>query len=377
MKSAFFSARREAFAVLASVLMVGAQAQTGACPPGWQLEARHDQHSDALALRDYGDDASRKLVPRDGRNLAYLDTALRASRSSCSGGGDGGGVGSTWSLLARQSATLVVSRGALALATDAALAGRPQQDQRWDVSGRYLGFAGGGVEWQAAWSPRPGWTLDMGVQALALRHLRERRVEGQAGFDVASQAYRFDLRSFEAGDRLDFPFQSGVASNGWGLLFSGQLAWQAGAFGARASWHDAGWLRWSRLPQQDAQLASATQAVDADGFVIYRPLIQGLNSQPGRTVRPPLRTRVAVDWRPDARSRLELRLDGIHGYGLLPAVGASREFGDLRLGLTWRSHERRATLALDWRGLSAVVGADRLGPEARSQEIALRYRWPL
>ena len=108
--------------------------------------------------------------------------------------------------------------------------------------------------------------------------------------------------------------------------------------------------------------------------MIYRPLIRGLNSQPGRTLRPPLRTRVAVDWRPDARSRLELRLDGIQGYGMLPAIGASREFGDLRVGLDWRSHERRATLALDWHGLNAVIGADRLGRGARSQELALRYR---
>lgn len=370
MRTVNLPARRSASAVLASALTAGsaAQAQNTDCQAQWRFDARHEQHSDALALRDFGDGATAKLAPRDGRNLAYLDTELRAGRSGCGG---------TWSLLARQSATLVASRGALDLALDAARPGRPARNEQWDVHGSYLGFAGAGVEWQGAWSPRPGWTLGLGAQGLALRHLRERQIDGQAGFDAANQAYRFDLNSFEAGDRLDFPFQAGYASRGWGLLISGELAWRDGPFGARAAWRDAGWLHWSGLPQQQAQLASATQAFDADGFVIYRPLIQGANSQPGRTRRPPLRTSMALDWRPDASSRLELRLDGLQGYGVLPAISASRDFGDLQLGITWRSHERRATLALDWKGLHAVLGADRLGSDARSQEFALRYRWPL
>lgn len=370
MKTLFHSFRRAAPALLAAILTSGAaaQAQSTACQAQWQLAARHDQHSDALALRDFGDDAARKLAPREGRNLAYLDTELRVSRSGCT---------ATWSLLARQSATLVTSRGALDLASDIALPGRPAQSEQWDVRGNYLGFAGAGVEWQGAWSPRPGWTLGLGAQALALRHLRERQVDGRASFDAARQAYQFDVHSFEVDDRLEFPFQTGFASNGWGLLFAAELAWREGPFGASISWRDAGWLRWSGSPQQQAQLASKTQAVDADGFVVYRPLIQGANSQPGHSVRPPLRTSAALDWRPDPVWRLQLRLDGIEGLGRLPALSASRDFGELRLGLTWRSHERRTTLALDWQAVSAVFGADSLGRDARSQEFSLRYRWPL
>ena len=366
--------RRIVRASLAAALWAGAvlasaavnAAETG-CDAHWQLQARHEQHSDALALRDFGDGASAKLAPRSGRNLAYVDDEVRASRGSCIG---------TWSVLARQSATLVTSRGALALALDAASAGRPAHSERWDVRGRYLAFVGAGIEWQGLWAPRPGWTLGFGAQGLALRHLRERQIDGMAGFDAASQAYDFDLASFEASDRLAFPFQTGFSARGWGLLFSGQIAWQGEQFGARLALHDAGWLRWSGLPQQDARLASATQAFDSDGFVIYQPLIQGSNSQPGRTRSPPLRMTVAMDWRFDARSRMELRLDSLQGYGVLPAVSASRDFGDLRLGMAWRSHERRTTLGLSWRGWRIDIGADRLGRGARSEEFGLTYRWP-
>ena len=365
--SMFRGTRRVARLVLALAWMAGAAAHAADCTSGWQLDARHDQHSDALALSDFVDGASAKLAPRNGRNLAYLESDVRASLHGCWG---------NWSVLARQSATLVASRGALDLAIDAARLGRPAGSEQWDVHGDYLGFAGAGIEWQGTWAPHPRWTLGLGAQGLLLRHLRERRVDGQAGFDAASQAYRFDLASFEAGDRLDFPFQSGFASRGWGVLLSAQIAWQDGPFGVRAAVRDAGWLRWAGLPQRQAQLASQTQAFDADGFVIYGPLIQGQNSQPGRRLSPPLRTSVAIDWRADSRTRFEARFDGLQGYGVLPAIGASREFGDLKVGLTWRTHEQRATLALAWKGVSVVYGSDRFGRGVRSEELALAYRWP-
>lgn len=57
----------------------------------------------------------------------------------------------------------------------------------------------------------------------------------------------------------------------------------------------------------------------------------------------------------------------------LPAVHWQQPVGEATLGLGWRVHERRLTVALDWRGLTLRAGADRLDAAARTRELALAY----
>lgn len=356
-------------AVLAAALAaaLAASLPLQAAPSGGMLQLNSTQHSDPLPLHRFGDDdIGPALSARSGRNLAYLDNELRLSHRRGP---------NTWSLLTRQSATVIASQGTVDLAADAETSGRPAGDRQWAVQARYFAFAGSGLAWQRAFTPAPGWQLDVGAQGLLLQRWRERHLTGQAGYEAALQSYHFDLQSFEADNELAFPYQRSFAPRGHALLLDGQLRWAGSAFGARVAWRDAGWLRWRGLPQNQSALSTQTQTYDADGFVVYQPLIQGQNSQAGRSRHAPARVILAGDWRPDARTTVELRGEWLQHFGVLPALSAEHRVGDATWGIAWHSHERRATASVAWRGLRLRVGADRFGDAAHSREMSLAGAW--
>lgn len=333
----------------------------------WQFSLQTVHHADAVTLRDVDGDPLRSLAPRAGRNLAYLDDEARSSRV------DGAW---RWSLLARGSATLVVNRDALELAAQVRHALPADADRHWNTEVRFRGFTGGGIELERGFEPGGGWRLRASVQALVLRHWRERRIDGPVDFAAASGTYSFDLQASTLDDRLDEPFQRGFASRGAGLLFGGEAAWQGERWRWSLSARDAGWLRWHGVPQQTATLSTATQSYDADGFVIYKPLVQGLNHQDGRTQANPVQLRLRADWQLDGSTQLGAWVDRISGYGLLPGLAWSPRLGELQLQLAWQVHERRATLSTGWRGWQCRVGMDRPGAGQHSRELALSYSWP-
>jgi hypothetical protein len=65
------------------------------------------------------------------------------------------------------------------------------------------------------------------------------------------------------------------------------------------------------------------------------------------------------------------------GTELLPVVYWRQNLGDAQVGLGWQVHERRATLALAWRGWQVQAGADRFGAAARSRDLGLAWQTPL
>jgi hypothetical protein len=345
----------------------GMAASADAAAVDWQIELHSDRHSDALPLAAMGHDDWQRLKPRAGRNLAYVDDELRLSRRQ----GDW-----TWSLLARNHATLVASEDALALAALVDSGQHPAADRRWNTALQLRAFAGAGLALGHAHRFAPGWSAHGELQLLALGHWRERALQGPVQYTAADGRYAFDLQSTETNDRLDFPFQQPYARQGAALLLAGGLAWDGPAAWARVDWRDGGWLHWHGVPQQEATLNTATQAVDADGFLIYQPLVQGRNRQDGPTRWLPWRGTLAAgpQW-PDGQ-RLGLRLDTLPGWGVLPALQWQRPSavpGGLALAAEWRLHERRLDLMLAWRGLTLRAGADRLDGQARSHLFALGW----
>jgi hypothetical protein len=334
----------------------------------WQFGLRSDHHSDAVELRDLDGDALRSLAPRPGRNLAYVDDELRASRRL----GDW-----TWSLLARSRATLVVNADALALVAHVEAEPAARGSAHWATEARWRGFTGAGLEVERRFVLGDAWQARVGVQGLLLRHWRERRIDGTVDYDAATAAYAFDLRSTQTDDRLSFPFRRGFAARGAALLFSGELAWQGDRWHATLGASDVGWLRWRGVPQEQAQLSTTTRAYDADGFVIYRPLIQGVDSQGGRTRAAPARASASLAWQATRDAQLIGAADWIAGFGALPRVAWQQRWGALELGAAWRTHERRLTLSAAWQGLRLQLGADRAGGSARSREFALLYAFRL
>jgi hypothetical protein len=332
----------------------------------WTLDCRSDHHSDALALRQFGDDAWSQLTPRPGRNLTYIDDEIRISRQQSAW---------TWSLLVRSQAALVTNQPTLALAAQLAKSLQATPDSQWQTQVKLRSFAGAGIAVGRIATIRSGWRASWEVQALGLKHWRDRDINGPVVY--RSPSYQFDVVSNQIDDRLDFPFRQNFAPLGYGLLLAGHVSWEGDQAWFEGGLQDGGWLRWRNIPQQQAQLNTATQAVDADGFLIYKPVIQGRNSQDGPQQR---RLHWRSTWSAGVKlagnQRLGLELQTIPGFGALPALSwrqAPAAADSLAWSTAWQFHERRLTVTGAWRGLQLRVGADRLDAKARSRTLALGY----
>ena len=354
----------------AAALAPATAAAAGAPDDGWRLKLHSQQHSDATALNLGRDPQAGDLAPRPGRNLAYIDDEVRVERQ----------LGSwNFGLLARSRATLVASADTLALYQQVDGGAPISADRRWAVEARFRGFSGGGLVVGREHGLGAGWSAHWQVQALVLQRWRERRISGTVGASLASGEYDFALTSAQRDDRLRFPFQSTYPSRGAALLGDLSLAWQGQRWQFEATVKDAGWQHWRALPRQDAVLDSRTAAFDADGFLIYRPLIQGQNAQPTATQAAAAWGRLAAGWQPAATPGVTWEAGGdvLPGFGLLPWLGLRAGVGASQLALQWRTHERRLTLHWQWQGLTLTAGADRLGAGSRSRELGLAWRLPI
>jgi hypothetical protein len=341
-----------------------APAESGAAALPWRLAVRSDRHSDVLSLSDIQAEAYEQARARASRNLLYLEDEARLERR----GSNGWHLG----LLARSSATLLLNRDAVEVIAQAA--GAPAGgDRRWPVSARLRGFSGAGLERGRELPLGSQWRLGWSVQTLALTRLRDRRISGSASYDAATGAYGFGLHSSELNDRMRFPFQQSFAAHGMGLLFGGELGWQDERFALALSVRDAGWLRWSGLPRQEADLSSSVRDRDADGFLLYGPLVQGRYSQSTYSRYWPARWALRGQWQAQPSLALGASLQTVPGFGVLPAVSLQQRWaGDVQTTLGWRFHERRASAAVDWRGWRVEAGIDRLGG-AQSRLLALSW----
>lgn len=342
-------------------------AVSGADGPLWQVLLHSDRHNDAVRLAMPGDESRRRLTPRSGLNLAYHDDEARLFRRQ---------GGWTWSLLARNHATLVAGQQALALAALIADRRQPAADTQWQVDVHLRAFAGAGLAIGNTRALAPGWSMHWEAQALTLSRWRARDLAGPVQYKAATGQYQLDLQSQEVDNRLSFPFRQGFASRGAGLLLAGGLEWEGGGTWARAQLRDGGWLRWRGMPQQQAALNTATEALDADGFLIYKPLVVGRTVQAAVQQWMPWRGQIAGGATLAGGHRVGLQLDSLPGFGVLPALQWQRPAlapDGLALGAEWRVHERRLTVSATWQGVSLRMGADRLGPAALSRELGMAY----
>ncbi len=358
--------------IKAGLLLAAATATWGlgyaAESAAWQLSVSSHHHSDSLPLRWVGDDSwMQELRPRDGRNLSYIEDELRLERQQ----GD-------WSLalLARSSATLVASEDALNLAGLLARGQTPAGNVAWNNEIKLRGFNGVGLEVGRQYRLNEQWSSRVTAQGLLLSRWREREISGPAAFDAGSGNYSFGLHSRELDDKLRFPFQTSVDAQGAGFLLAGELNWQADHAFAGVKVHEGGWLHWNGMPQQRMLLNTSTQAVDADGFLIYQPLLQGQNSQSSTTRVQPWHVSLKAGWVLANQQRFSASTEHIPDYGWLPAVAWQGHGGPVGWGLEWRFHEHRATLSLAWQAWRLRLGADRLGGAVQSRELGLSYLLP-
>lgn len=333
--------------------------------PGLRFAVQRIHHNDAMPLDAMDADDHSRTAPRSGRNLAYLDDEARLEWRT----------GGAWAfaLLVRQQATLVAEGQTLALARMVETGQRPAGDAQWRTEARFRGFAGGGVELRRELALRAGWTAQLSGQLLALGNWHEREFHGAASYDAKSGTYGFDVVSDQLYSRLHVEYEQPRARHGTGLLVAAALQWDDGQTVLRAALRDGGWLHWNGVPQQSLALAADRQGVDADGFVVYGPLLQGRNRQSPSTRMQPWRANLSAGQRAGETLRLVAGADWLPDFGALPWLGALTRCGNADLQLQWQVHEQRLAVGLQWRGLAMRLGADRLGGAAHSREAALSY----
>lgn len=349
------------------ILSLGLALPVSAFAAGWQVDLTSSRHADALPLHKLDiDDVAGQFQPRSGRNIAYMHDELRLSTQRGA---------NTWSLLARQDATLVSTADALDIARTLEAVGTPTASQQWNVHAKYQSYTGGGAAWSRTFEIAQGWQALFGLQALVLGQYREFQLDGPAAYDAALNQWAFDLRYRRIDSRLEFPFQQDFAARGFALLTDGALRWRGEDWSAAVSWRNAGWMRWRGLPQQDAVLSTNTQAIDADGFVIYKPLIEGRYTQETVNRTIPGIANARVGWRLSPDTEFAVSADYVDGFGVLPRVAARQRVGEAHVGAAYDTHERRLGMALDWAGWRLGFGIDRLGDEAHSREFRVGYVW--
>jgi hypothetical protein len=348
------------------------------------------RHSDAMPLNRLDSPGRLPLDPRGSRNLVRQENELRLAYQR----GD-------WrlSLLARQSATAIAPESTLLLARDVQSARPPSGDRQYQVQLDYRGFAGAGLAlarefgateaggFEALFAPAAaagapsGWRARVELQLLSLNRLRLAELEGSARYQAASQTYSFALDGQRVQENLRFPFQQSHPSQGLGLLLQTELRWCGPPWCLGLGLHDLGRLQWRQMPQEFDQVDSQTRSYDADGFLVYQPLLSGRYAQ-GRYSQS-----ARQRWQLEARHQsalgvAELRVDHLQGYGWLPQLGwswplaAPGPLGLQQWGLRWQAHERRLALALQGQRWRLALGADRLDGSARSRELSLVWLQP-
>ncbi len=342
-----------------------------------------DRFSDPLPLADLMGNRLEGLRPRHRWSLAYARDEVRVSAQ----GPLLGSVGWQLSALARQSATLVASRGAVKLTQDIVADGPPAGSYQADVSLRLRAFAAYGIDWALQGQSRlPHW-LDAlapdssvrwqaGVQTLQLVRLLTRDVTGQVHFDAASASYATRLESDQFNDQHHYLYQGRANTRGWGWLAHWQVVWQASP---QWAWHlgvsDIGRLHWSRLAHEQRTLDTNVQSTDGSGNVNYAPLLQGRDRQDRLTLLASATVQGGMNWQWREGQQLELSARHLGGtQPWLPYSGVRLQSGGWQWRLGWRWHERAVQLGLDNGPWQVQLAGDALDSRARTRQFRLQWQ---
>jgi hypothetical protein len=353
---------------LALAVALACMAKTGQAQSDVVLAMSTARFSDPLSLKALMGSALDQAVPRGPRNLAYVRDEIRLGYRLPAG---------VLSVIVRQSATLVADEGAVAVVRDVATPGGPGYSYDQPVRLRMSGFVGTGLAFDA--EGRGGdtpWRWWGGVQLLRLNRILERDLHGEVAYDMATGIYGLQAQSSYASDRLTFPFQRGFPSSGVGLLFQGGVGrWVSDAGYLALKVEDVGRLNWSGLPREDMSLSTRTSQVDADGYLVYRPLANGRNRQDRYSVAAVSTWTLEGEWLAGEHWSALAKVRRIDGFDrLLPSTGVGWRQGDWRLSVGRMWYERALSLGVSRGAWRLAIAADRLGAGAHARVAALQWQ---
>lgn len=346
-----------------------ANAQTERMPSDMPTIQLHSElHSDPLAIRHWGHaNWAEHLQARPGKNLVRIDQAaeLRLTPHHAK---------HQISLMVRQLGRLVASEGTVQALGEIARKNHLTQDWNLFPDLALQSFSGMGLQWNQSLAIAANWQWQLGVQGLLLRHLTARNLQGDLSYQAASQTYVFHASSLEQSSRLQYPFQEVHDRAGQALLFQTQLKWNAGPLDVEIGVKDWGWLRWQNLPTQKLQLNSNVRELDANGYLVYKPLLHGQNRQSSVLWRAPWTAETTVQWAFGSAQKLSLPWQYIPDFGWLPAARWTDARHPVQWAVEWRQHDRNVVLYFQWKNWGLDWGLDNLDHASRNQVWRVSYR---
>jgi hypothetical protein len=243
--------------------------------PAWVAHARADsfEASDATPVRAIDSDWQR-YAPRDGRNVA-----LQSARVEL------GATQRGWELAAVVRSEILIegSRDAF----DVVHAYKQRQEPvggsafapRAHAEGVVFAGVRGARTWALGSGAEPAVQLSAALSLLSVRRVQQVDAGGQVRFDTAL-GYAFDAQTLRQDSHQQFGGYGRRDATGSGYTMDLGLLWQPSAdtFVNLSAVDLLSRLRVNGVSTEQATLSSTTAALDANGFLDYKPLVTGRDS---------------------------------------------------------------------------------------------------
>ncbi len=217
-------------------------------------------------------------------------------------------------------------------------------------------------EWQAT------------MQWLSLQRLRRVGADGEVIYD-GQGGYEHQLALLDDDSSAKGPFTAAPARRGAGHSLS--LAWRwtpAQDWSLRIEARDVvSRLRWEGVNTAQASLTSRVASRTPEGYLDYKPALQGAYARKTVRWRIPATVQAEVAWQGGGAG--EWRLEMNRRWGLQEAWMGWRSLGDWQTGLALEPRFKALRLQVGHGGFAAGVQADRLDRASRAASVWVSYVW--
>lgn len=338
---------------------------------GWHPFAEADAWaaSDAIPVTEFGGDWASGFSPRAGSNVMLLPTRAEI-------GAENGQWRLGWEY--RQNATIVTTRNTVELVRLYKQRLAPQgaashvldvQFDAWSAQGprlaRWFGPAGSG-----GWVPR----VQLAAAFYSSAALRETQVAGTVDYNAAGQ-YGLHVRRVEAHSGASYPFMRetpGVS----GASLSLAIAWRPANTVSLEVKVDDLWSRLQRrnVPLTEERIDSAVTQYDQQGYVDYRPLLNGTHRQVSGNRALPRSGAASASYALGALS-VTAGIERIAGV-TIPTLSLRRQFGWGKLSTSVETRFRTIGIGVDTQRFHLALQTDRLRlGQAKSLGLSVGVRY--
>lgn len=276
---------------------------------------------DAIPVRNFESDWSSGYAPKQGRNLFVLRNRAELGIEK-----DGWQFGMEY----RQQGAMDASYDTVEFYHLYKQRERPALARDFAVNGQFKSWSAAGLRIAHTFA-LPGMNISGSTQAPLLMlsgtyyanpRMRDMALQGQINYQ-SNDVYSVMAQTQETNTRYTYPFMQDVAQTGSGASVSLALQWPLNEqLTANLALNDL-WSRmhWSNLPAVQKQLNSAVTSYDQDGYVNYRPLLIGQNSQISKQRSIGSSAAVSLNYR-YAQWSVQPALDYLEGI-YIPQISAS------------------------------------------------------